>query len=71
MTGAELRMQKRYRSYMQKHSRCSVWQFHAASAEGFHCKGWPNRAGACDTDAKLPAFRFDDTVREGMRDAQH
>lgn len=46
-------------------------QFCAASSAGFHCKGWPDRAGTCDTDRQLPVFRFDDAVLEGMRDAQH
>jgi hypothetical protein len=71
MTGAELRIQKRYRSYVQKNGRCSVCQFRAAGHAGFHCKGWPERAGTCDTDSKLPVFRFDDAVLEGMRDAHH
>lgn len=71
MTGAELRMLKRYRSYVRKHGRCSVCQFRAAGAAGFRCKGWPDRAGTCDADGKLPTFRFDDAVLEGMRDAQH
>jgi hypothetical protein len=71
MTGAELRMQKRYRSYVQKHGRCSVCLFRATGAARFHCKGWPDRAGTCDTDSMLPVFRFDDAVLEGMRDAQH
>ncbi len=70
MTVAELRMRKRYRSYLQKHGRCSVCLFRAAGAAGFHCKGWPERAGTCDTDSKLPVFRFDDAVLEGMRDAR-
>ena len=71
MTGAELRMQKRYRSYVQRHGRCSVCQFRTIGAAGFHCKGRPDRAGTCDTDGKLPVFRFDDAVLEGMRDAQY
>ncbi len=71
MTGAEIRMQKRYRSYLQKHGLCSVCQFRATGATGFHCKGWPGRAGTCDADGNLPTFRFDDAVLEGMRDAQH
>lgn len=71
MTGAELRMLKRYRSYLQKHGRCSVCLFRATGAAGFYCKGWPDRAGTCDTDSKLPVFRFDDAVLEDMRDAQH
>lgn len=70
MTGAELRMQKRYRSYVQKNGRCSVCKFRASDAAGFHCKGWPERAGTCDTDRQLPIFRFDDAVLEGMRDAR-
>ena len=71
MTGAELRMQKRYRAYVRKHGRCSVCQFRTAGEAGFHCRGWPDRAGTCDTDGQLPVFRFDDAVLEGMRDAQH
>lgn len=62
MIGAELRMQKRYRSYVQKHGRCSVCLFRATGAGGFHCKGRPDRASTCDTDRKLPVFRFDGAV---------
>ena len=59
-----------YISYVQKHGRCSVCQFRTLGPAGFHCKGWPDRTGTCDTDRKLPVFRFDDAVLEGMRDAQ-
>lgn len=67
---AEIRMKKRYRAYLKKHGRCAVCQFRDWGEDGFHCKGWPGRQGTCDTDGKLPAFRFDADVLEGMRDAQ-
>lgn len=66
----EIRMRKRYRSYLKKHGRCAVCSFRTQGEAGFHCKGWPDRVATCDTDGKLPAFRFDDQVLEGMRDAQ-
>lgn len=70
MTAAELRMKKRYRVHFNKHGRCGVCQFRAMTAGGYHCKGWPGRVGTCDTDGKLPAFRFDVHVLGGLRDAQ-
>lgn len=70
MTAAEIRLQKRYRWHLKRYGRCSVCQFREKTDSAFHCKGWLDRAGTCDTDGKLPAFRFDDQVLEGMRDAQ-
>lgn len=66
---AEVRLRKRYRAYLKKHGRCAVCSFGADGDDGFHCKGWPTRAATCDTDGKLPAFRFDDQVLEQLRDA--
>ncbi|WP_367346469.1 hypothetical protein [Stenotrophomonas bentonitica] len=70
MTVDELRLRKRYALYLKKNGRCSVCQFRAQGGDGFHCRGWPDRVATCDTDGKLPAFRFDDQVLKGMRDAQ-
>lgn len=64
-------MQKPYRSYVQRRGRCSGCQFRAAAVAGFDRKRWPDRAGSCDTDNKLPVFRFDVAVLEGMGDAQY
>jgi len=69
MTVAELRLRKRYALYLRKNGRCAVCLFRAQGEAGFHCKGWPDRMATCDTDGKLPAFRFDDHVLEQLRDA--
>lgn len=62
-------MWKRYKARVRHLGRCSVCQFRELTDETFHCKKQPDRQGACAIDNKLPAFRLDDEVLEGLRDA--
>lgn len=69
MTASEARMRKRYSAHLRRHGRCSVCTMRDPDSRPAHCKGRPERQGLCDTDGLLPQFRFDETVLEGMRDA--
>lgn len=62
MTTAEARTRKRYNAYLRRHGRCAVCTMRAAGSSPAHCKGWSERQGGCDTDGKLPVFRFDENV---------
>ncbi|HGM5895209.1 hypothetical protein [Stenotrophomonas maltophilia] len=68
MTTPEAMVRKRHNAYVKRHGRCSVCTMRERGSNPAHCKGWPNRQGSCDTDGKLPMFRFDEKVLEGMRD---
>lgn len=70
MTTPEAMVRKRHNAYVKRHGRCSVCTMRERGSNPAHCKGWPNRQGSCDTDRKLPVFRFDETVLKGMRDAK-
>lgn len=67
----DLRLQKRYRAKLRRHGRCWACQFRQQSEGAFHCTRLPARQGDCDTDGRLPVFRFDPEVLEALRDAQH
>lgn len=70
MTTPEGRMRKRYNAHLRRHGVCSVCTMRERGSNPAHCKGSPDRQGSCDTDRKLPVFRFDDTALKGMRDAK-
>lgn len=67
---SSLRLRKRYRLQLRRHGRCWACQFRQQGADGCHCKGFTARQGSFDTDGRLPVFRFDAAVLEGLRDAQ-
>ncbi len=62
-------MRKRYSAYLRRHGRCAVCSMRDRNGSPAHCLGRPDRQGSCDADGKLPVFRFDEKVLEGMRDA--
>ncbi len=66
----DLRLQKRYRAQLRRHGRCWACQFRQQVVDAYHCKGYTERQGSCDTDGRLPVFRFDPEVLEALRDAQ-
>lgn len=62
--------EKRYAARLRRYGRCSVCQFREVTDGTYHCRRNPDRQGACAVDGKLPAFRLDADVLEGLRDAK-
>lgn len=66
---SEVRLAKRYRAHLRRYGRCAACRFREQTDGTYHCQRRPERQGTCDTDGILPAFRFEEEVLEGMRDA--